>query len=101
MRSLAVACVSVALLAGCGQAELTIEQEGDIAEARYNFANLVLDGSGYAESLNSVDPLIALYREKPDAEYDGIALDDVLRDEASRLDEYQPDMAAELDRAVN
>jgi hypothetical protein len=88
------------VLVGCGQAALTAEEERTVAEARYRFARVVLNGGGYGKALDSVDRVIAIYRDKPDAEYDGQPLKDVLRDAASDLDAYQPDMAAELDRAT-
>lgn len=97
---IAITLATIALVAGCGQPKLTSDERLAVSEARLNFAQLVLDGRGYGKSLKSVDTLIAIYREKPDAEYDGMTMDDVLRDAASDLDEYRPDMAAELDRAV-
>lgn len=95
-----LAMVVVAALTSCGGESLTAEERLDVAEARSNFAHLVLDGSGYGQSQESVDRLITIYRDKPNAKYDGLTMRQVLQDAASDLDGYQPEMAAELDRAL-
>lgn len=71
-----------------------------VAEARMHFAKLVLDGSGYGESLDSLDEVIKIYRAKPDATYDGEPMSDVLKSVASDLAGYRPAMADRLDREL-
>jgi hypothetical protein len=101
--------LAIVFVAGCGGESLTVEEETEVAEARLNFSMLVLDGSGYGESLESLDRMIALYRAKPDAKYDpdedvegdDLTMRQVLQDAASELDDYRPDMAAEIDRALD
>jgi hypothetical protein len=96
-----LACVLVTVsLAGCGGDTLTAEEQTMVADAQLAFSGLVLDGRYQSEADEGVRDLIALYREKPDAEYDGLTMGEVLQDAASTLDEFQPDLAAELDRAA-
>ena len=100
VKGVAVVAV-VAVLAGCGGASLTSDEELSIAEARVAVSRLVLDGSDYGKSLRAVDGMIALYRAKPDAEYDGLTMRQHLQDMASTLGPYRPEMAAEIDRALD
>lgn len=96
-----VCLLAVLAFTGCGGGtELTAGERVMVAEAQYNFANLVLNGSGYGASLDSVDKLVAICREKPDATYDGLTMRQVLNDAASDLAEYRPAMARSLDRAA-
>lgn len=99
-RILTIALVAITLT-GCGSGPaLTDEERLTVAEARMNFANLVLDGSGYSESLDSLDKIIAIYRAKPDAIYDGETMRQVLVTAASDLDGYRPALADRLDREL-
>lgn len=101
MRRIATALVLLtAALAGCGGGALTDDEELAVAEARVAFAHVVLDGSSYGAALEGVDRLVAIYRAKPDAKYDDLTMRQVVQDGASKLDRYQPDMAAGLDRAL-
>lgn len=99
MGRTAIALLAAVVLAGCGGG-LTVEEESAVAEARYSISYVVLDGSEYEGAMAGVGRLVAIYREKPDAEYEGMSMRAVLEDAASELDGYQPDMAAELDRAL-
>jgi ABC-type glycerol-3-phosphate transport system substrate-binding protein len=100
LRALA-ALVALAVIAGCGGASFTSDEELSIAEARVAISHLVLDGSDYGKTLRAVDDMIALYRAKPDAEYDGLTMRQHLQDMASDLGPYRPEMAAEIDRALD
>ena len=100
MKLVPVLLATVALLAGCGGATLTGDEELAVSSARVAFSGLVLDGSGYGKSLNALDEMIALYRAKPDAKYDGLTMRQVLQDMASDLAPYRPVMAEEIDRAL-
>ena len=93
--------LALAVMAGCGGASLTSDEELSIAEARVAVSHLALDGSDYGKSLRAVDDMITLYRAKPDAEYDGLTMKQHLQDMASTLGPYRPEMAAEIDRALN
>ena len=106
-----------ALVAGCGGESAQERSQAaktalDISIARQTIALYVQDRAhervddsyveavGYDELLDAVDDLIALYRAQPDLEYDRLTMRQVLQDAASDLDDYEPDLAAELDRAI-
>lgn len=64
----------------------------------------IYDSSMYDETLDGIDKVISLARRKPCAFYDDanqgeLTMREVLSSDASDLDEYQPDLAARLDRA--
>lgn len=98
----ATVAACLALLAGCGGGgdELSAADRVEVAGFNADVASTVLDGSGYGALLDSLDTVTALAREKPDAEYEGRTLRQVLADAASDLQPYQPDLAAEIDRTV-
>lgn len=94
--------LAAALAAGCGgPAKLTDDEQQMVATAEADMASTVVDGSYYAATLRDVDRLVALYRAKPGADYDGRTMRQVLQDAASTLDDTQPDLAAKLDRAAS
>lgn len=107
-RLLACASAAAVLVAGCGTAKLTDAEKGDVARAQQALAERalgVIEGGGgsgeeSAAAERAVDQLIALYRSKPDAELDGKTMRQVLQDEASRIDEYDRDLADKLARAI-
>jgi hypothetical protein len=88
------------LLIGCGD-KLTAHEQTVVAEAQQAAAMNVLDGSMRRETADGVDQVIALYRQKPDAEYNGLTMRQVLEDLASSLDGAQPQLAARIDRALS
>jgi len=95
------------LAAGCGggdTATLTPDQAVTVAGFNADVAFVNLDGSSYGDLLESMDAVIALAREDPDAIYEvegeQRTMRQVLSDAASTLQASNPDLAAELDRAV-
>lgn len=100
MRSILVAAIAVVALAGCGGQELTADEQATVATARMHFANVVLDGSEYAETQESVSGLVALYRAKPDAKYEGLTMREVVEDAATTLAGYQGKLSNALSDAV-
>lgn len=115
LRPLLIVSLLLALLGatGCGGGDssdsLPIDDQVVVANFEADVATTVLDGSGYESLLTSMDRMIALARAKPDAVYETDAFEDspaesrtlrqVLADAASTLQPYQPDLAAQLDRA--
>lgn len=105
---LATSVFVLAATAGCGgdsTATLNPDQAVVVAGFNADVAFVALDGSSYADLLESKDAVIALARENPDAVYettDGerTTMRQVLSDAASTLQGSHPDLAAELDRAV-
>jgi len=105
---LAVAVFVFAATAGCGgggEATLNPDQAVTVAGFNADVAFVDLDGGSYGDLLDSMDAVIALARENPDAVYettDGerTTMRQVLSDAASTLQGSHPDLAAELDRAV-
>ena len=107
------ALLVLAVFASCsGEETLTDAESLDVARARASLACAVVnddlneqcDGLGWVdddEERASVDRLIAIYRAKPDATYDGLSMREVLQDVASGLDDSKPGVAAELDRALS
>lgn len=100
MRRYAALLVLLAL-AGCGGASLSQAERSRVDDAEQHIASTVADGSDYAATLRDVDRLIALYRSKPDADYDGRSMREVLQDAASDLEPYRPELAHRLDRAAS
>lgn len=100
MKLALVALVAAALLAGCGGQKLTIEENSSVASAEFHVSELVANGAYYGKTLGDIDRLIALYRAKPDAKYDGRTMRQVLQDAASDLEPYRPQLASKLDRAT-
>ncbi len=84
------------VLAGCGTEKLT-----DDEDARYDKLSLEislnnLNSSGdYGYILDGVDWLVQLCRKKPDAARAKV------EDAASELQDYEPDLADKLDRALD
>lgn len=105
---LAVTVFVLAATAGCGggDSEATLNADQAVVVAGFNadVAFVNLDGSSYGDLLDSMDEVIALARENPDAIYEGtdgkVTMRQVLSDAASTLQPSQPDLAAQLDRAV-
>lgn len=94
---LATATVIAAVLAGCGgSTALSADEHLTVSEAKMRVAHLVLDGRDYGPTLDAVDDVIALYRAKPDAEYDGRTMGAVLDDLSADLAPYRPEMATQL-----
>lgn len=109
MRAILVgaAIAATLALAACGgdSDSLNADQQYTVAKFRADVATTVLDSSGYESLLDSMDEVIALAREEPGAVYEDSAgqkltMTQVLSDAASDLQPYRPEMAAELDRAV-
>jgi hypothetical protein len=107
LLAIVVSAVVALALTGCGgggdeaSAQLTPDERLTVATFNADVASTVLDGSAYGSLLDSMDQAIALARQKPDADYDGLTMRQVLSDAASDLQPYQPDLAAKLDRAVD
>jgi hypothetical protein len=110
--TLLCAAVLAGSLAGCGAEEperLTADESFEVSNARMAFANTVLDGSMYSQTLDGVDALIRLCRRNPDAIYEPGEGDDheeltmvqVVEDGANTLREYRPEQAAKLDRVAD
>lgn len=97
LLALLAACL---LIAGCGGAKLTESEQLTVAEANEAAAYTVLDGSMYSETVDGVDRVIRIYREKPDAKYNELTMREVLEDLASTLEGYRPQLATRLDRAL-
>ena len=90
---------------GCGGEKLTDDEQMAVLEARVAFSHTVLDSSMYAETLEGMDMLIDLYRDKPDAtieQYDDpdITVRQAVIDGANTLREYRPELAAKLELAL-
>ena len=110
--NLAVAVmVSAGLLIGCGGdggGEVDVLDRPLVSSFKANAALVSFGadprGDYRAELLSTVDDLIALAREDPDAIYEGVdgpvTMRQVLSDAATELQSAEPDLAAQLDRAV-
>jgi hypothetical protein len=100
----------LAFAAGCGGGDggpvvLGSDDALQVAQFNTDVAFTDLDGSGYGDLLESMDAVIAIARRDPEAVYETTdgerrTMRQVLSDAASRLQDSQPDLAAELDRAV-
>lgn len=119
MRIALVAALALAVV-GCGGATLNDDEDSKVAAARVAISQAVVESFGEHEcestlppelcdERQSVEDLIAIYRDKPDAEYDPdeekegdeLTMRQVLEDSASDLDEVDADLAAQIDRALN
>lgn len=96
-----------ACLAGCGGGELDGDEKLAVAEANVALARAGLgnaEGSLSAglhrKAQDAVDTLIRVYRDNRDAGYEGVPLRDLLQDQASEIDDFDADLAASLDRAL-
>lgn len=108
---LGASLVALGLLVGCGGGEsagLTEDERLDIATFRADVSNTSLAGAAvgpvdaelYGALLDGSDTVIAIARDKPDAEYEGLTMPQVLADAAAELEPYEPEIAGRLDRAV-
>jgi len=104
MRATILVAISLATViygAGCGTQALSAEQASEVAGIELSFSTTVLNGSSYGETLDGVDYLIHLCREDPGATYDDRTVKQVVEDGANTLREYQPELAAKLDRVLD
>ena len=110
--------LAAGVIAGCGGGSdgLTAAEQATIASFNADVAFVDNEGDlgldAYESLLTSIDEVIAIAREKPDAVYETEAAEDgsypaesrtmrqVLSDAAGELAESEPEMAAQLDRAV-
>ena len=104
-RSAWVACCLLAACGGDDTETLTPEEELQVSSTRLAFTSTILDGSMYGKTLRGVDQLIRLCRDKPDAIYESgdgdLTMRQVVEDGANTLQEYRPELAAQLDRVAD
>jgi hypothetical protein len=95
---------------GCGGSTLSSEADSRLAEAEQAVATYCLSqaegGLGNLEEQDAgqhaVDTIIEIYRQSPDADYDGRSVKQVAADVANQLDDgCDREAARKLDRALS
>lgn len=100
--ALALALALAALTFGCGgggSASLTPDEQLTVAAFESDVAGAAIDPL-IPRLADSTDAMIALARAKPDAQYEGASMAQVMSDAAGELEVTNPDLSAKLDRAV-
>lgn len=102
-RVTAVALLVVAVIAGVivlTGSGLSSDERRDLATAEAAIANSGLDGRT-EEVRAAVNRLIDIFRAKPDADYDGRPMHEVLADASGDLRPYRPHLADRLQLETN
>jgi hypothetical protein len=97
-----------AMLTGCGSGKLSSEADSRLAEAEQAVATYCLSQAEGGDNLDEydagqrgIDTLIEIYRQSPDADYDGRSVKQVAADVANQLDDgCDREAARKLDRAL-
>ena len=99
-RATALAVLVVAVIAGAivvTGSGLSIDERRDVATAEAAIATTGVDGRS-ERARAAVNRLIEIFRAKPDAEYDGRSMGEVLADASRDLRPYWPQLADRLQR---
>jgi len=96
---LLVGAVVVGILALTGSG-LSRDERRDVAAAEASIATAGLDRRADEERA-AVDRLVEIFRAKPDAEYDGRSMHEVLVDASNALRPYRPRLADRLQSETN